>query len=356
MRIGQNPSKIKGSPAYKPAGVGIATLTYVPALEGYFREALDIIDVHLGSLRSSLDQDCDLHVFDNGSCPEVVAYLEEQWRAGLIDWLSLSHHNLGKNGALNWIFAAMPNEFIAYSDSDVFYRKGWLEESLKIFDSFNKAGMVSAQPVFFDFLRGQGTTARRISEAGNGLKVINVKPRQDIVEEYCDGINASEDLRQQFREQELQVAINELTGGRAVTSATDMQFMLRKEVARRLVPMPIAGALTAKDAIEIPRGIEDLGYWILSTEEPLVWHMGNSIAGQHITEIDQLKDGSLPIRSAKPSPEKETGFKRKIESLLGASIRRSPYIARTVERIYGGLFSLLYEEQDSPESQDELPQ
>jgi hypothetical protein len=352
MRIGQNPSKAKGSPAYKPARVGIATLTYIPALEGYFREALDVINVHLASLRASLDQDCDLHVFDNGSCPEVVDYLEDQWRAGLIDWLSLSHHNLGKNGALNWIFAAMPNEFIAYSDSDVFYRKGWLEASLKIFDSFKCAGMVSAQPVFFDFLRGQGTTAEQIDAAGDGLSVTTIKPRSEIVEEYCDGINASEDLRRKFREQELQVAVNETVGERAVTTATDMQFMLSKEVASKLVPLPIAGALTARDAIDIPLGIEQLGYWLLSTIEPLVWHMGNSLTGGQIPEVDQLRDHLHPKQPEEPAPAQRSDFKSKMKSSLSKTIRRSPRIKRNVERMYGGLFSLLYEEQDDLPSND----
>jgi hypothetical protein len=349
MRIGQNPSKIKGSPAYTPARVGIASLTYVPALEGYFREALEVIRVHLASIRHSLDQDCDLLVFDNGSCAEVIDFLQEQWRLGLIDWLCLSHHNLGKNGALNWIFAAMPNEFIAYSDSDVFYRKGWLEESLRIFDSFERAGMVSAQPVFFDFLRGQGKTALEIAAAGQGLQIQSIKPRQEILDEYCEGINASPALRAQFQQQRLQVAINTNRGVRAVTSATDMQFMLRKELTSRLLPFPIAGALTAKDAIDIPRGIEDLGYWLLSTEEPLVWHMGNSILGREIAEIERLVSADAGVRQAVQSrdgarPER-SGLKQSLKASLRALVRRSPALKRATERAYGGLFSVLYEEE-----------
>ena len=39
MRLGQNPAKIKGLPAYKPTQVGLASLTYVPTQEGYWREA-----------------------------------------------------------------------------------------------------------------------------------------------------------------------------------------------------------------------------------------------------------------------------------------------------------------------------
>ena len=84
MRVGQNPSKMRGSPAYQPKKVGLASLTYVPALEGYFREALEVIDVHLTALHDSIDQEVDICVFDNGSCPEVISFLQDRWRAGVI--------------------------------------------------------------------------------------------------------------------------------------------------------------------------------------------------------------------------------------------------------------------------------
>lgn len=345
MRIGQNPSKAKGSPAYQPARVGTASLTYVPALEGYFRQALEVIEVHLESLRASLSEDYDLCVFDNGSCSQVIDFLQDQWSRGLIDWLFLSHHNLGKNGALNWIFASMPNEYIAYSDSDVFFRKGWLERSLAVFDSFDRAGMVSAQPVFFDFLKGQGQTASSILDEGDHMQILTVEPEAEVLEEYCDGINATPDQRRFFQEQKLSVAFNRRTGQRAVTSATDMQFMLRREVARKLVPMPIAGALTGKDAIEIPRGIENIGYWILSLEEPLVWHMGNTLTGRNVPEIERLLAAARPDnRSSLPTSPATLPRKKRLKGSLKALLNRSPSMKRAVIRLYDGLFGLLYEE------------
>jgi hypothetical protein len=344
MRIGQNPSKAKGSTAYQPARVGTASLTYVPALEGYFRQAREVIEVHLTSLRESLDQDCDICVFDNGSCPEVIDFLQGQWSRGLIDWLFLSHHNLGKNGALNWIFASMPNEFIAYSDSDVFFRKGWLEQSLEIFASFERAGMVSAQPVFFDFLKGQGTTAQSIGAAGEHMQVMSVEPRGEVLEEYCDGINATEDQRAFFRQQKLTVAANLQDGRRAVTSATDMQFMLPREVARKLVPLPIAGALTGVDAIEIPLGIEKIGYWILSLEEPLVWHIGNTLSGRNSPEIEGLMAAAGDPKAPQVSPKSALPSRNKpLKSSLKALLNRSPRLKRATTRLYDGLFGLLYE-------------
>lgn len=344
MRIGQNPSKAKGSPAYQPARVGTASLTYVPALEGYFRQALQVIDVHLSSLRASLKEDCDVCVFDNGSCPQVIAYLQDQWSRGLIDWLFLSRHNLGKNGALNWIFSSMPNEYIAFSDSDVFFREGWLERSLEVFESFVLAGMVSAQPVFFDFLKGQGKTVANILAQGAHMQVLTVEPEAEVLEEYCDGINATPDQRAFFQEQKLSVAVNGMTGRRAVTSATDMQFIVRREVARQVVPLPIAGALTGRDAIEIPRSIENAGYWILSLEEPLVWHMGNTLSGMNLPEIERLMAAGSVNATVAGDPKSGAPPKKRLKTALRSLLDRSPALRRSVIRLYDGLFGVLYEE------------
>jgi hypothetical protein len=350
MRIGQNPSKMRGSPAYTPKRVGLASLTYVPDLQGYFREAREVIDVHLTSLRDSLDQECDLCVFDNGSCPQVLDFLQDRWRNGVIDWLCLSHHNLGKNGALNWIFSAMPNDYIGFSDSDVLFRKGWLEATLQIFESFEKAGMVSAQPIFFDFLRGEGKTAKAIAAYEPELTIQMMRLRQEIVDEYCDGINASAEIREEFRKAQLQVAVNHLSGIQAVTSATDMQFMLPRRVARELTPLPIAGALTAKDAIDIPRGIEALGYWILSSKEPFVRHMGNRILGYDIPEIRDIlsrinRSAYLNTNQLINQHTHKLTWKQKSRRSLQSWLDRSPGLRRSVTRLYDNLFSLLYEER-----------
>ena len=60
---------------------------------------------------------------------------------------------------MNWILAALPNEFIGFSDGDVLFRPGWLEKSLEILQAFPTAGLVSVQPCLFDVLKDE---AKRI--------------------------------------------------------------------------------------------------------------------------------------------------------------------------------------------------
>ena len=57
----------------------------------------------------------------------MVEYLISLNRAGKIDHLMLSKHNMGKLNALYRIMQSAPGEIIAYTDDDVFFLPGWLE-------------------------------------------------------------------------------------------------------------------------------------------------------------------------------------------------------------------------------------
>jgi hypothetical protein len=111
---------------------------------------------------------------DNGSCIEVQRELQKMQYEGTIDWLILSAHDLGKTGALNWILASMPNEWICYADSDVFFRKGWEIESRKLFDLFPNVGVVTAQPALMKTLKRESGIKTNSSE---GYKVVSAKQK-----------------------------------------------------------------------------------------------------------------------------------------------------------------------------------
>jgi hypothetical protein len=113
--MGKNPA-LTGIPAYTANRLGIALLIHIPFQEGYLRHSLEIFNYQITSLYKNTNQEFDLLVFDNGSCPQVIEFLKELYERKFIDWLNLSQHNLGKVGAWNWIFGSMPNELICYAD------------------------------------------------------------------------------------------------------------------------------------------------------------------------------------------------------------------------------------------------
>ena len=157
-RIGFNPARGKMSP-YRPARVTAVVVTYIPHLEGYFSQRLEILKATLTSLRRT-ETPFDLLVFDNASCPPVVDYLLDLRRAGHIDYLLLSRRNVGKIGAFQIAFPAAPGEIIAYCDDDILFYPGWLEAQLRVLEAFPQVGMVSGVPV-----RDAATHARQALDA-----------------------------------------------------------------------------------------------------------------------------------------------------------------------------------------------
>ncbi|HMK07562.1 MAG TPA: glycosyltransferase family A protein, partial [Anaerolineales bacterium] len=101
MRTGQNPAKFVEKIG-RPERITVVVVSYLPFLAGYFAEGLDVLRLCLDSLRRHTAEPFDLMVFDNGSAPEVVAFLQARQAEGFIDFLVLSAVNLGKGGA--WDF------------------------------------------------------------------------------------------------------------------------------------------------------------------------------------------------------------------------------------------------------------
>ena len=130
-RIGMNPNR-DHTTDYRPARVTLAMLTFLPEESGYFEHRFESMRTSLASLITNTPQPYDLLVFDNASCPEVRAYLQNAHQANRIQYLVLSDRNVGKGGAWNMMLAGAPGEIIAYADSDVLFYPGWLVSRRRI--------------------------------------------------------------------------------------------------------------------------------------------------------------------------------------------------------------------------------
>jgi glycosyltransferase involved in cell wall biosynthesis len=337
MRTGKNPAK-DGLPAYTPHRLGVALIVYIPFTEGYFENSLEIFRYQLDSLRATTGEPFDLLVFDNGSCPQAVSAMQEMYDQHQIDWLILSAHNIGKAGAWNWIFASMPNELICYADSDVLFRPGWLEASLQVLQAFPMAGMIGAQPNFYDVMVGEGTAHLALQE-NDTYTFGDYWPAKETIDEYCFGIGASEELAAQFHSIPLPAITEQQLEVKAIIGASHMQFLIPREVSRQVVPLPSTKGLLRKETMSIDYKIDELGYLHLSTPESYVFHMGNTINERLIEEVEHIiasPEISAPARqkSAKPST---------VQRWL-TSLAKHPRFNRLFLRLYNLLFRALYSE------------
>ncbi len=337
MRIGQNPAR-QGSPAYLPRRVGVATLVYIPHQEGYYAQALEILHVQLQSLRAHTCEPFDLFVFDNGSHPQVQQQMQAWQQEGLVDWLFLSRPNLGKTGALNWILGAMPNEVICYTDSDVYFRPGWLQESLKVLEAEPHAGIVSAQPCFFDILRGQGKAHLRLP--ADSAPVQEYWPEAKIVQEYVRGLGGGEEQVRRYSDQPLKVVELSDEKVKAVLGATHMQFIIRRQLARQVIPLPASAGLSPEEDRVFNQRIDDAGYLHLSLLEPYVVHMGNNIDEALALEI--RADPALSLaKQALGAPLVKTGTRQKAKLALLHRLAKIKWARQWMTRLYNALFKVL---------------
>ena len=336
MRQGISPAKRSGLPAHTPAEVGVASLVFIPSLTGFYAQSLDVLALHLASLKKTLPEGERL-VWDNGSCPEVVQFLEEQFHEGHIDYLFLSLHNLGKAGVLNWILASMPHRYIVFSDGDILFLDGWWEATLKIFQAFPKAGMVSPAPAFFDVRRGESRTAAMLTQAG--FQIASEIPENREVQLYYRGLG-----------QEIPETLPVLPfvkapdGTTACAQSGHHVFVMPQEVAHLVPPVPVERALAPRSVRFLHEKVEQLGYWQLSTSRSFVYHLGNttSLPSFLTEESDFLV--SVSGEQKHTSSARTHGLKGWFRETFRQMIKRYPWLYKKTERVYNALFRLLYGE------------
>ena len=338
MRQGQNPAKM-GLKAYQPKRLGVALLSYIPNQEGFFKNSLEVLKYQIASIHAATS-DFDLLVFDNGSCLEVREELHRLHASGLIHILFLSQFNIGKVGAINWLLSGMPNDWICYSDGDMFFRPGWLENSLAIFDAFPSAGLVFAQPTLFDTLRGAGQAYHQLEEDARYHFSQGIVPAESV-REYARGFGVNAKLEKELMEKPVCVAEEEASGVRAVVGGGHNQFLVRREVARRIIPLPTQLALSPIEDSAFNRRVDDLGLLQLSTLEPFTFHVGNQLDDWTRHEIERLgldkvflssgdrRDRSLPASTSR-SKQHALSLLRRLSRLV--------FIDKLLRRTYNLLF------------------
>ena len=340
MRVGENPTKFARHnkamvklDVKKPKKILAATVVYIPRLDDYYADSLQILDASLKSLRLTLNHDYDLMVVDNGSCQEVVEYLLDCQSKGEIHLLMLLHDNMKKIGAWNLIFGSNQAEYVYFFDCDIFHLDGWYERSKAVLDTFDNVALVNAAPVP---MKGKKLFDKTLSST---VSILRQKVDVNLEEgnftdaswfsELGESLGSDPDKYLQGALSKKQVKCQK-NGVEAFVQSWHAQFLAKGEVLRNYFPQAADWAKENNDH-GFDQLLNDDGMLRLGITTPLVRHMGNVLSDRNV----ELINNNIDVVAA-------SNFKSNHSKSFLTNILKVPIIRSLVLKLHGITFNLLY--------------
>lgn len=277
MRLGKHPLKDRNIKVIPPAKITVGVLSFIPETIGYHKDGLDILDLCLNSIRHNASHPFDLMVVDNGSCAEARIYLQKKLEDGLIDILILNQRNIGYLNGLLQILRSAPGNFIFYTDSDIYFKPGWMQAHLDIMENYPRVGLVGGIPIrnLSHYCTASTLDWAKSNANEVSLEIGDLIPANWLIEYYNSlGYFAGPWLDEFMKFPDYRVCRNNI---KSFIGASHMQFLIRKEVAQNL-PLGdgIEIAMASPETI-LDRVLDEKGYLRLSAAEPYVYHLGNAL-------------------------------------------------------------------------------
>jgi len=283
MRIGVNPGKEDPN----LMGYGLHRLimpVYIPNTEGYFAEAVDILQLCLESLRLTKKAATAVTIAANGCCQPVLALLEAEMAGGWIDQLVIHARNRGKIDAIIGAARASFEPVITFADSDVLFRPGWDSAVERIFSAFPECGYVCPFPhpgsecsftasTFLGALCERAISFRAITD------------RSDL-DTFNRSIGRTDLCASDGPLGHLAITRGDVT---VCIGAGHFVCSLRREVMRAMPAKPALRAVGISEPEWFDTPPDRLGYWKLSTTKAYVQHMGNRPEPYMTREVAALR-------------------------------------------------------------------
>lgn len=146
MRIGNNPHKDKET-SHANYWHQVVVPVYIPNFDGYFKDSFQIFQLCISSLLATIHNKTFVTIINNGSCIEIRNYLDALYQTNKIQEV-IHSENIGKLNAILKGISGNNIPYVTISDADVLFCTNWQKETMQVFNSFNKAGVVGITPQF----------------------------------------------------------------------------------------------------------------------------------------------------------------------------------------------------------------
>lgn len=328
MRTGQNPAKSIEYVA-QPERVTAAVVSYIPFLQGYYSNSLEVLKICVGSIIDNTRIPCDLLVFDNSSCQEVKDYMRTAQQNGDIQYLVLSEKNIGKAGAWNFIFGSAPGELIAYSDADIYHYPGWLSALVEVYENFHNVGMITGIPMWSPEEFSTSTVEWAKGDPEVKIEYGDFLPWEDYWR-HAQSLGHSEQKARAHFENSKEYVI-EYHGFRCYAGAGHFQFLAAKDALQSVLPVPSQRPMGQVRMLD--KSLNDRGLLRLSTEKWWIQHLGNDL---EIIAMDSDRAANEnAIRFVPPAyPVQHQSNKHRLWNIKP--------VRRFLQWVHGATFEILY--------------
>lgn len=270
MRIGFNPHKdIKHEASEYFHQVIIPV--YIPHQNDYFKDSLAILRYCIESLLLTCHKKTYFTIVNNGSCEEVVDYLNALFREHKIHEV-IHSPSIGKLNAVLKGLSGNNFQLVTIADCDVLFLNNWQEETYAVFDAFPKAGAVCPTPSAKSFKTYTSNIWYELffSKKLSFTEVKNPK----ALEKFAQSIGYPGFYNKYHLEKYLTVTNKNF---RAVVGAghfiTTYRGSIFEKLEKKYSDYKLGGD-SEKELLDLP--VVKKGYWRLSTLDNFAYHMGNS--------------------------------------------------------------------------------
>jgi len=317
MRKGKNPAKLEGNnKVEQDCFHQIIVPVYLPKLEGYYEEGLDILKLCIESIVLTSHNKTFISIVNNGSCKVVKQYLDKCLEDKKIHEV-IHTSAIGKINAIAKGLSGHNFDLVTITDADVLFTNGWQKDVYQIYKAFPKAGIVGTTPI--PFLNSYLTSNINFDNFFNKkIKYVELNLLSDT-NKFYNSIGYVNKENNKIK------IIENRTSIKAVIGCGHFTATYRKESLsgfKKLgsTELKMGGVIMRK---YIDKYIYDLDYWRLTTYYNYTYHMGNTLEDWMLAKFSDLNNlnSSMELSSLK-KPRKSFFFKTQLKHYLISLIRK----------------------------------
>ena len=284
MRVGFNPNKDK--PLVKSYyNHQVIVPVYIPNQEGYFKDSFQILQYCLESLFKTSHPKTYFTIVNNGSCTEIIDYLNQLYQEGKIHEV-IHTTSIGKLNAILKGLSGHQFDLITITDADVLFINGWQKATYDVFEAFPKAGVISTtpNPKIIRYYTGNLIWDNLFS---NKIKFSEVADKEAIMS-FAKSTSNMEKFTEIHFTKNLTISNNRVSAligaGHFVATYKGIIF---DDLCNRYSVYSLGGD---SEQFLLDKPATNLGLWRLSTQKNYTYHMGNVKEDWMQKKVDNLFD------------------------------------------------------------------